>query len=730
MRVRARPARSDNGHYQMTEIMMSMRAKLFAAALSLAAASAPAMAASGDASDLLQALQVERQRAVVQPLPRRDFVLRYAVSAVTLSPDGRQLAWLRERGNSREVWMQSTAGDKPKRLLERTAATDLAWTRDARWLLLESSRQLFALAVAGQTGSGIVTTLGGRDGREFQRVDATRPASIFVLEALGRDASGQPKQWQLVRVDVHGKRSLLHRDSARITGYALDARGQLAWLQRLQGNEQVTAHMDQGRWHEVLRCGALHHCTPLATTGPRGDLLLRGDGGPDNPLALSRLLRLDTSGTLSIVDQDARGEADIDRVGFDLLTGQPLTVAYRSSVPSLHGLDDETRAHLARIDAQLSQQDLQVDVGRGEHARWLVQARDGQQQGTQWHIYNPATGTLLALFDDAAHDARRNHAVVPIAVDMLARKLPVDWLASDGMRLHGFVYVPPGHDTRRLPLVVLPHGGPWNHWKPEYNGISQFLANRGYIVFEPNFRGSTGHGRHYLLAAADDFGNGRVQRDIVDGTRAMLALHIGDPQRVGIVGASFGGYSTLLGVTFQPDLFKVGVAFVPPPDFAWTLRWFLRNPESMGFGTLVPLKQWLKLAALDVDDKATMARLREQSPLANVASMNRPLLLVAGGEDKRVGIAGVVEYAARLKLAGKDVGLVVDAQAGHSNRLPLAREGNLFLLETMLHRYLGGAVPQPADAELKAYVRERLRLPGSAFADLAAKNETRKWGSE
>ena len=120
---------------------MSMCTKFFAAAvLSLAAASTPAMAAHGDTAGLLQALQVERQRAVVEPLPRRNFVLRYAVSAVTLSPDGQQVAWLRERGNHHEVWMQATAGGTPRRMLERTTATDLAWTRDARWLLLESPR--------------------------------------------------------------------------------------------------------------------------------------------------------------------------------------------------------------------------------------------------------------------------------------------------------------------------------------------------------------------------------------------------------------------------------------------------------------------------------------------------------------------------------------------------------------------------------------------------------------
>jgi dipeptidyl aminopeptidase/acylaminoacyl peptidase len=280
------------------------------------------------------------------------------------------------------------------------------------------------------------------------------------------------------------------------------------------------------------------------------------------------------------------------------------------------------------------------------------------------------------------------------------------------MRLHCFVMVPPGADPATRPLVAIAHGGPWTHVQPEYNAIAQFLVNRGYAVFEPNFRASTGHGLAYTLAANGDFGNGRVQRDIVDGVRHVLASGIGDPQRVGIVGASFGGYSALLGTTFQPELFKVGVAFVPPPDFAWTLRWILRNPESLSLGGPVPMRDWLRLLSLDVDDPVRMTRLHAQSPLANAARMNRPLLLVAGGEDRRVGIAGVIEYAAHLKLANKDVSLLVDADAGHANREAVAREANLYLTEAMLHRHLGGPAPAPPDAVLQAYLDTNLRVCG------------------
>ncbi len=667
------------------------------------------------AAELQDALRSEQQRPRAPTLPRSAFLQRASIVSVVLSPDGRQVAWLNEAGRNREVWLQTTGGGEARRLMAHTPAHELAWTRDSRWLLLETAQHLFALAVDGQSGSGIVTTLGGRSGRAMMRVDDAMPAAAIVIEQEGLTPQGQPARWRLLRVDMRGKRTRLHEDSRRITGYALDPQGRLAFVQRVEGLELTIQRVEAGgRLREVARCARMRRCMPLVTSADGRDLILRGNFGEATGPELHRLMRLDADGRLHVLHADPRGEADLDTLIFDPLTRQPLIAAYRSTVAVSHGLDADTQRHLRRLGALLPQRDQQLDqrieIGRGQEARWLVETSAGHQQGSRWHLYDPAVGSVSVLFDDRPRDARSQRPAKRIDDATLARKIPVDWRASDGMRLHGFVYLPPGRAAATLPLVVLPHGGPWNHWRPEYNGISQFLVNRGYAVFEPNFRSSTGHGRAYTFAANGDFGNGRVQQDIVDGTRYLLASGIGDAQRVGIAGASFGGYSTLLGVTFQPDLFKVGVAFVPPPDFAWTLRWLLRNPESLEFGNVVPMTDWLRMLSLDVDDRAHMATLHAQSPLANTARMHRPLLLVAGGEDRRVGIAGVIEYAARLKLANKDVSLLVDTDAGHANREPIAREANLYLLEAMLHRHLDGTAPVPPDAALRDYLRENLRL--------------------
>ena len=181
--------------------------------------------------------------------------------------------------------------------------------------------------------------------------------------------------------------------------------------------------------------------------------------------------------------------------------------------------------------------------------------------------------------------------------------------------------LPPGVDAARAPLVAQVHGGPINHFRAGCDGTAQFLANRGYVVFQPNFRGSTGHGRDHTFASHGDYGNGRVQQDIVEGVRWLLAQRIGDANRVGIVGHSFSGYSTFAGAHVSAELFKVGVAGSPPADLAGRCAGWSRPASRAICRSFVAPPCAL---SLDSTDPATYARLHAQSPLANAAKMQRP----------------------------------------------------------------------------------------------------------
>ncbi len=689
---------------------MKLMPMLFGALLAALCSPVGAQVRIENASALDAAVAAERARAPATRITRGALQWQPALTAATLSPDGQRVGWLRESQTRREVWMQ--AGDaEPRRLLSNTSATQLRWSGDGRWLLLHTPREVFALAAAGQTGSRMLTPLGGTGEREWLGVDPGHPAAILVLEQHGRRADGGPQRWQLWRIAVDGARRLLHEDRQRLTDIALDARGRPAWLQHLRGDALITSRVgDDGTLHQALRCEVLVRCSLLGAATD-GGLWLRGNPQGD----LSGVWKLHRDGRLQRLHVDPHAQSDLDHVTLDA-AGQPRIASYLSSGVRDFGLDAATQSALQQVRRHLPGRELRIEIGGGASPRWLVRERDSTLQGSRWHEFTPQSGALSFLFDDMPLQLRTRRQTVHVPEAATARKLAVRWRASDGMVLHGWLSLPPGRDPARLPLVVLAHGGPWNHALPGFNGIVQLLANRGYAVFEPNFRGSTGFGHGYVLAANGDFGNGRVQQDFVDGTQALLAHGVGDATRVGIIGGSFGGYSTLLGVTFQPHLFRVGVALAPPPDFAWTLRWILRNPEALQLSTRLPMQDWLRALSLDVSDRATMTRLHAQSPLANVDKMDRPLLIVAGGKDQRVGLPGVIEYAARLKLAGKDISLLVDNDAGHNNDEPIAREATLYLIEQMLHRHLGGDPPDAPDGEIRSYLRKNQRMPDHNLA--------------
>ncbi|WP_167284910.1 S9 family peptidase [Marilutibacter alkalisoli] len=655
-----------------------------------------------DAAALRAATAVESARSPAPHLSRAEFVAVPPLSSVTLSPDGRHVAYLVDQGgDARSLWVLPTAGGHARNLLPRTTAQQARWSQDGKWLFLQGARFVSSLAL--QSGTGIRIELGGTTRRETMMVDPSQPAALIVREELRSPAR---KRWRIVRIDTRGRRTVLREDSLWIHDLTLDAHGNLQFLMRYDGRD---AHLIErmepnGRLREVLRWDNGESGSLLAGTA-RDELYLRSNFGTD----LKGVMRLDPDGTLHTVHQDPRGEADLDQLATHPLTHLPMIASYRSIEAASYGISD-AEPHVDAIRARFPHRVLGISIGAGPGAQWLVSSL-GSSPDARWYLYDPRSRGFRRILAEFGRRSRLNDAVS-------AREIPFAYTASDGMRVRGFLLLPPGADPARVPLVAQVHGGPFSHNEDgygRYDRIAQFLVNRGYAVFQPNFRGSTGHGRRYALAARGDFGNGRVQQDIVDGVRYLLAHGIGDAGRVGIVGHSFGGYAVLLGVTFQPELFKIGVAGSPPSDFAWLMRWNVDEGE-LGTTPGFDLEQMLRHNGIDIRDAAAMARLSAQSPLAHAGMLRRPLALVAGGQDERVPIRAVTHYAATLSSLGKPATLLVEPDGAHSPGDPIPREGYMYVLETMLHAHLGGDAPEAPSSKLRAYLDRNLRLVGPEFA--------------
>lgn len=655
------------------------------------------------AAELRAAIAAQRALSPVSPLPRTAFLEDRGVAAVRLSPAGDFVAWLREQGESRSLMLLPTAGGKAQALVGRTQAQQLSWSHDGRWLFLPASSSLSSVSVEGR--AGVRVPLGGVERRQVMKVDPSQPAAVLLRECIG---TGKGERWRIVRMDVGGRRTVLREDARWVHDVALDAKGRIVALARFEGDHDALYRVrPDGSLREVLRLRPMERVDLLAVL-PDGGLLLEGNPGGN----FRRVLRLGTDDRLQTLHEDPHGEADLDEVVLDPRTSQPLAASYRSTVAATYGIGDAAPV-VAAIGKHFPGRDIAVQIGSHASAPWLVSERAATLRDPRWYLYDTRSGGLQRILDDPVLAARSPSEA------KLARKIAVSYLASDGLRVHGFVLLPPGVDPAHAPLVAHVHGGPINYFRPGFDGVAQFLANRGYVVFQSNFRGSTGHGRAYTFAPDGDY-DGRVQQDVVDGVRWLLAQGIGDGERVGIVGHSFGGYSTLRGLTFQPELFKVGVAGAPPADLGWAMRWLVASGEQ---GDLPDrsLQHTLRALSLDATEPETYARLHAQSPLANAARMRRPLLVMAGGADRTVAIREVTNYVATLKTSGRPVTLLVEPDGGHSPVAPIPREAYLFAMETMLQRHLGGPEPEPAGQRLRAYLRDNLRLAGPEFAALAKK---------
>jgi len=682
------------------------------AALALCTLLSAPRALPAQANESLRSVEAAQRALPRAPrLPRTAFLENRTLTDAQLSPAGDFVAYLREQKDSRGLWLLPTSGGTARLLVGSTQAEQLQWSRDGRWLFLRASRVLSIVGIDGR--SGVRVPLGGIERRRVMKLDPSQPAAVLLRE---RVAVGKGERWRIVRMDAHGKRTLLREDTRWIHDVALDARGRVVALARFEG--------DHDALHRVLPDGALRevlHLKPteklnLLAAMPDGSLLMEGNPGSDAPGGnFRRVLRLMPDDKLQTLHEDPRHEADLDELELDPRTQQPLVASYRSTVAATYGIG-AAQATVAAIARKFPGRDIDVRIGDGPSARWLVSERASTLRDSRWWLYDPRNGNLRRILDDPGITAGEPKE------SQLARKIAIDYLASDGMRVRGFLLLPPGVDAARAPLIAHVHGGPINHFSAGYDGVAQFLANRGYVVFQTNFRGSDGHGRDYTFAAHGDFGNGRVQRDIVEGVRWLLAQGIGDKDRVGIVGHSFGGYSTLLGLTFQPELFKVGVAGSPPADLGYAMRWLI-DAGDQGDLPDRSLKHMLAALSLDSSDPVTYARLHSQSPMANASRMQRPLLMIAGGADRTVAIREVVNYTATLKTLHRPVTLLVEPNGGHSPVTPVPREAYLFGMETMLQEHLGGPTPEPPGQRLRAYLRENLRLAGPEFAGFAKKQE-------
>lgn len=269
--------------------------------------------------------------------------------------------------------------------------------------------------------------------------------------------------------------------------------------------------------------------------------------------------------------------------------------------------------------------------------------------------------------------------------------------SSDGLEVPAYLVLPKGLPAKKLPLMVFPHGGPWGRDEWGYHSYAQFLANRGYAVLLPNFRGSTGYGKAFLDAGNRQWGQ-KMQDDITWGVQYLIKEGIADPKRVGIMGGSYGGYATLAGVAFTPDLYAAAVDIVGPSNLLTLLNSIPPYWEAF--------KKVFYLRMGDPSTEEGKAQLVKQSPLTAADQIKTPLMVVQGANDPRVNQAESEQIVNALRKRGFPVAYLLAPDEGHGFARPENNMAMLAAAEKFLATYLGGRYQQSMSPAVASRLKE------------------------
>lgn len=668
------------------------RALVSALALAFAVASMPLQAASVETRSLKPQLARIAAMPAAPRIADEDFSRRTRLNQVKLSPDGAWLAFLEGTPQSYSLKLLDLRSGQKKTMLSLSGRQELHWSGDSSTLFIDSGDGLAALAV-GEGASAKIAAFDRKAEQQFVAVDPSHPKHALT-DSFERAA----KAYRITRVGADGASKVIYESEKKAGEFLLDADGELAFIRTVDKDfSQVVSRKVGGKWIEATRCKRLRACQLVAASSDQRYLTMVVNHQDDRKALVQ--LDLDRK-TTRVLHTDPLALSDLRQAMLSPVTGQPLFAVYDLPARRNFGLTDATRRAAADVAARFP--DANVTIGASEKSpRWLLTERGARLAQERFWLYDVATRKISPVLE------AERAAGQPLPEEQLAYKTALHYRASDGALVHDYLSLPPGKQASSLPMITMVHGGPWGRFDNDYTSLVQLLVNRGYAVFQPNFRASTGYGDKYMTAPKSDFGNGRAQADIIDGVRWLLAQGVGDKERLAVMGDSFGGYSVLQALTHTPGMFRFGMAMVPPPDFSRTI---VKAAAGPAFGDEAPFSVMLAEMGVDPGDTAAMKRIADQSPAANVEKVTRPLLILAGGQDKMVEVAAVTDYVARLQGMNKAVTLLLDPDEGHNPRKPMFRAAYGHLLQKMLHEHLGGPAPAAPSAELAGYLQQMVKL--------------------
>lgn len=590
-------------------------------------------------------------------------------SGPQISPDGKHLAYLApDDKNVMQVWVRPLDKGDAKKVTsdEKRGIRSYFWAHDGKHLLYlqdaggDENFHLFAADLATAKTRDLTPFPGVR----VQGVDLDKDHPDTVLVGLNKRSKAA---FDMHRVTIStGEEKLDTENPGNVLGWTTDKdfviRAATAANMKEGGYDLLVRAKPGDEW-KTIKHWSMEEQGSAAGFGADANTLYVVGNHDANTM---RLVKLDlATNKEEVVAEDK--EYDIGGAMIDEKRRVPLAVSVTRARTEWKVLDDSVRADFEAL-AKVRRGDFAVSSQTTDQTKWVV-AYTADNGPVAYYLYDRPTKKADLLFVN-------NSKLEKV---QLAETEPVSYKAKDGLTVHGYLTKPLGVEAKNLPTVLLVHGGPWARDSWGFNPLAQFLANRGYAVLQVNFRGSTGYGKAFLNAGNREWA-GKMHQDLLDAVEWIVKQGVADPKKVAIMGGSYGGYATLVGLTFTPEVFACGVDIVGPSNITTLLK------------TIPPY--WAPMKALFAkrvgDPEKEEAFLKERSPLFKVDAIQRPLLIGQGANDPRVKVAESDQIADAMRKAGKPVEYVLYPDEGHGFVRPENRLHFFAVTEQFLAKHLGG----------------------------------------
>jgi dipeptidyl aminopeptidase/acylaminoacyl peptidase len=603
-------------------------------------------------------------------IPLEDFFKNPEKSRYQISPDGKYYSYMAPYETRMNVFVQERGKPEAIRLTSETDR-DIAgyfWPNNEQILYLKDNGgdENFKLYGVNIDGSNLKCYT------DFENV---RTNVIDDLEDIDEEViigmnKRNPQVFDPYRLNLKtGEMTMLAENPGNIQGWMFDHDGKLRVAFAIVDGVNTSIlyrQTEKDEWKDVLTTSFKDNMSPYFFTFDNKNVIGTSNLGRDK----SVVVEFDITNGKEVSVLYENPDYDVEGVFYSHKRKVLTAASYTSWKSERYFFDEESKALFERLSKELGQYEIGISGYNKDETVYIVRTYSDRSLGS-YYIYDKNTDKLEKIVE-----------VSPwIDENEMGSVTPVKYQSRDGLTINGYLTLPKGYTmetAKNLPVVVNPHGGPWARDDWGFNPEIQFLANRGYAVFQMNFRGSTGYGKSFWETSFKKWGR-EMQDDITDGTKWLIDQGVADPKRIAIYGGSYGGYATLMGLVKEPALYAAGVDYVGVANmftFMQTIPPYWKPMLDM-FHEMVG------------NPKTDSLMLREVSPVFQAEKIVAPLFVAQGANDPRVNKDESDQMVAALKARGVDVEYLVKDNEGHGfhneeNRFEFYRAMEAFLAKHMV----------------------------------------------